>query len=70
VTDAERDLLVGMAEALTLLLRGNERSRLAHAWEHEMTPSDRLALLIANVRAEGERTGQPVRLSTWSTHVD
>jgi hypothetical protein len=69
MTDAERDLLVGMAEALTLLLRSNERSRLAYAWEHEPTPSDRLAQLITNVRAEGERTGHPVRLSTWSTYA-
>ncbi|MEX2315039.1 MAG: hypothetical protein WD628_04920 [Thermomicrobiales bacterium] len=66
MTDAERDLLVGIAEALTLLLRSNERSWLAYAWEHETTPSDRLAHLIANVCAEGERAGHSVRLSTWS----
>lgn len=69
MSDAERGLLFGIAESLYSLLRSNEEQRLAHAWEHETTPSDRLARQIANLRAEGARNGHPVRLSNSSTQT-
>ena len=58
MTTTERDLLLGMAEALYLLLHHEEESRLSYAWKHSTMPSDRLADLITSVQKEAARDGR------------
>lgn len=50
--NAERELLIGIAEALTVLLHDSEPSKLARDWQHDRTPSRQLQLLIARAREE------------------
>ncbi len=57
MTTVERDLLLGMAEAIYLLLHHEEESRLSSAWQHPTMPSDELVRLIASVREEAAQEG-------------
>ncbi len=67
MTTAERDLLLGMAEAIYLLLHHDEAIRLSHNWKGEVHPSDRLARLIATVQDDATREGRKFESITHAT---
>ncbi|HMM40526.1 MAG TPA: hypothetical protein PKA95_01340 [Thermomicrobiales bacterium] len=48
----ERELLIGIADALSVLLRDSEPSKLARDWQHDRTPSRQLQILIARAKEE------------------
>lgn len=50
--ETERELLIGIAEALALLLRDNEPSKIARDWQHDQTPSHRLQRLAERAKSE------------------
>lgn len=59
MTEDERDLLIGIADAIQFLARQQEDSMSASIWKSEVHPSDQLARLI-DAACEGiEITSDP-----------